>query len=130
MPLSEAHIQDALRLAAPRAGYMLFRNNVGVLKDERGVPVRYGLANESAAINQKWKSGDLIGWHSVVITPDMVGKTIAQFVSRECKPEGWRFSNSPREEGQAKWAGLVNAAGGDACFVCTVDGIDNPAHGY
>jgi hypothetical protein len=60
----------------------------------------------------------------------MVGKTIAQFVSRECKPEGWRFSNSPREEGQAKWAGLVNAAGGDACFVCTVDGIDNPAHGY
>ena len=126
---SETFVQDALRLAAPRHGYQLFRNNVGVLKDITGRPVRYGLANESKAVNEKWKSGDLIGWRAVLITPAMVGRTVAQFVSRECKPEGWKYRGDAREEAQARWAQLVNAAGGDGCFVCTVDGIDNPQYG-
>lgn len=103
---------------------------MGVLKRDDGTPVRYGLANESAKVNEKWKSGDLIGWHTIIITPEMVGRKIAQFVSRECKPEGWHFSGSVREEGQVRWAQLVNEAGGDACFVATVDGIDNPAYGF
>lgn len=119
-----------MRLAAPRKGFSLFRNNVGVLKDERGTPVRYGLANESVAVNQKWKSGDLIGWHSFIILPEHVGRRIARFVSRECKPEGWHYAATAREEAQARWAQLVNDAGGDACFAATVDALENPAYGF
>jgi len=128
MPHSEDHIQDRLRLAAPRHGFTLFRNNVGVLKDERGVPVRYGLANDSKAVNDRFKSSDLIGWRTVTITPDMVGLSIAVFVARECKPEGWKYGATPREQAQLRFIDLVNAAGGDACFVSSVDGIVNPAY--
>lgn len=128
MPHSEDHIQDQLRLNAPRHGFMLFRNNVGVLKDARGVPVRYGLANDSAAVNRRFKSSDLIGWRSIVITPDMVGQTVALFVARECKHEGWRYAATEEQQAQLRFLDLVNNAGGDACFVSSVDGIVNPAY--
>jgi hypothetical protein len=126
--LSEEAIQAKIRLLAPYHGFTLYRNNVGALLDMRGIPVRYGLANESKKENEKTKSGDLIGWESFIITPDMVGMRIARFVSREIKEEGWSYTGTPREQAQLKWANLVNAAGGDACFVCTVDGLVNPAY--
>jgi hypothetical protein len=100
---------------------------VGVLKNpDTGQPVRYGLANESKKVNKKWKSGDLIGWRTVIITPEMVGRALAVFVSRECKPEGWTYSATDREVAQLNWANLVNAAGGDASFVASPDGFLNP----
>lgn len=113
---SEAYAQSLVRLEAPQHGAHLWRNNVGVLTDERGRPVRYGLANESKAMNERLKSSDLIGWRRRVVTPDMVGTVIAQFMSRECKARGWRWTGSPREQAQANWINLVVASGGDACF--------------
>lgn len=113
---NEADVQAAVRLEASRRGCRLWRNNVGVLKDERGVPVRFGLANDSAAVNHSVKSADLIGVRPVLIRPDHVGATIGQFVSRECKAPGWRFRGSDRELAQMKWAQIVTALGGDACF--------------
>ena len=114
---SEAKAQSLVRLAAPEHGMRLFRNNVGVLKDERGVPVRYGLANDSPALNKRLKSADLIGWRRLVIGPHHVGSTVAQFVSLECKPPGWTYRGDAREEAQQRWAGLVAADGGYAKFV-------------
>lgn len=115
---SEARVQSLVRLAAPAAGMRLFRNNVGVLKDERGVPVRYGLANDSPALNKRLKSSDLIGWRRLPITPEMVGFAVAQFVSIECKREGWRpSSRDARELAQGAWLALVTADGGYAKFV-------------
>lgn len=113
---SEARVQSEIRLEAPAAGVKLWRNNVGVLLDVNGRPVRYGLANDSKALNERLKSADLIGWRRVQITPAHVGTTIAQFVSRECKPSGWTYRGDAHEEAQARWAKLVTLDGGDARF--------------
>ena len=106
---TEAWSQSMVRLEAPRFGIWLGRNNVGALLDKRGVPVRFGLANESKQQNEVMKSGDLIGIRPVVVTASMVGCTIGQFVSRECRGDA-------HETAQANWAALVIKYGGDAKF--------------
>lgn len=109
---------------------MLYRNNVGVLLDARGVPVRFGLANDSAAVNEACKSADLIGIKRVVITPDMVGQVVGVFLSREVKHEGWRFTGTQRELAQLRWIEIVTQFGGDAAF-CTGPGtIDGKVNNY
>jgi hypothetical protein len=113
---SESAVQNAVRLEAAQLGIKLFRNNVGALKDERGIPVRYGLANDSKALNQVIKSADLVGWRSIMITPEHVGSCIAQFVSRECKKPGWKYCDNDHERAQLAWAQLVMSGGGDATF--------------
>lgn len=118
---SEAHVQSLVRLEAKVKGCRLWRNNVGTLKDVQGRPVRYGLANDSKALNDKLKSGDLIGWRRVLIEPRHVGTIMAQFVSRECKAPNWKYSGDARETAQLNWVKLVLADGGDAAF-CNNEG--------
>ena len=113
---SEARVQAEIRLEGAKKGVRLWRNNVGVLLDARSVPVRYGLANDSKRLNEACKSGDLIGWRPVLITSDMVGTRVAQFVSRECKHSGWKYKGDAHERAQLKWIEVVTADGGDACF--------------
>ena len=113
---SESAVQAVVRLEAARKGLKMWRNNVGVLKDDTGRPVRYGLANDSPALNKVVKSGDLIGIRPVLITHEHVGHTIGQFVSRECKRVGWQYCGTEREVAQLNWARLVIANGGDAKF--------------
>lgn len=96
--MREQAIMQRVQLRASRLGWRVFRNNVGVLPDARGVPVRYGLGNGSA---------DLVGWRSLTITPDMVGKKMAQFVAVEVKAERGRLT-----EDQARWLAAVEVAGG------------------
>lgn len=115
--VSEAAVQSTVRLEAARKGVRLFRNNVGVLKDLTGRPVRYGLANDSPAVNKVIKSSDLIGWRPVTVG----GVTIAQFVARECKEKGWKYTGDERERAQLAWLQLVASAGGDAAF-CSGEG--------
>lgn len=114
--LSEAAVQNNLRLEGARKGVRLFRNNVGAYEDEDGRFVRYGLANESPQVNKVIKSGDLIGIRPLVVTSQMVGFTVGQFVSREAKPGTWRYSNTEREQAQLRWIQLINSLGGDAGF--------------
>lgn len=118
---SEAAVQSRVRLEAARKGLRLWRNNVGVLLDATGRPVRYGLANDSQALNKVVKSGDLIGWRSILITPSHVGSRLAQFVSRECKRPGWKFTGDDHERAQLKWLEAVTSDGGDAKF-CSGEG--------
>lgn len=101
--MSESDLMKRLQKLATQAGARLFRNNVGVLEDKRGVPVRYGLAPGSA---------DLIGWVPVTITPEMVGQTVAVFASVEVKTAKGRVRSE-----QAAWADAVAAAGGMAGIV-------------
>lgn len=119
---AEARVQSEAQLKASANGDKLWRNNVGALFDENGRLVRFGLANDTKQLNEHLKSSDLVGWKRKVITPQMIGQTIAQFYCRECKPVGWRYTGEGREPAQLRWIELVNANGGDAAF-CT--GIGN-----
>ncbi len=60
--------------------------------------IRYGLAPGSS---------DLIGFKKVTITPDMVGKDIAQFIAIECK----RADGTPKPR-QKNFMSVVNRYGG------------------
>jgi|SRR5690348_3167222 len=113
---SEGAIVNELRLEATRKGCRLWRNNVGATYTMEGAFLRYGLANESSPMNKQIKSADLIGIRPIVITASMIGCTIGQFVSREVKWSNWRYTGNDREQAQLRWAELILAMGGDACF--------------
>lgn len=114
---SESRQQGLVRLEAARLGVWLTRNNVGALLDERGVPVRYGLANETKQQNEVFKSSDLIGIRPVVVQQCHVGTVIGQFVAREMKYEGWKYNpRDKREKAQLAFIEFVLSKGGDAAF--------------
>lgn len=114
---SEAAVQSIVRLEAAKKGIRLWRNNVGAGYMQDGSFIRFGLANDSPAINCVLKSADLIGIEPVLITPAHVGQTIGRFISREVKAYGWRYTATERERAQLQWAELINANGGNAAFV-------------
>lgn len=99
---AETELQQRIRLAlGTQRDLRLFRNQVGQLPDPRtGRPVQFGLARGSA---------DLIGWRTVIITPEMVGTRVAVFTSLEVKTPTGRLTPA-----QHNWLGAVRLAGGIA----------------
>ena len=116
---AETELQQRIRLAlGTHPDARLFRNQVGQLPDPRtGRPVQFGLARGSA---------DLIGWRTITVTPDMVGRQLAVFTSIEVKTPTGRI----RPEQQA-WLDVVRSGGGLAGIARTVDDairiIDSPS---
>lgn len=120
--MKEQAVQNHIRLKAAQMGLELWRNNSGVLKDDRGVPVRFGLGNDSKKANQTIKSSDLIGITPVTITPDMVGQTLGVFTAIEVKGDGWQYRpNDKRSLAQKAYIDIVRRAGGIAGFARSVD---------
>ena len=78
-------------------GVRVWRNNTGALRDSNGQLVRFGLPG----------SGDIIGLRSIVITPEMVGQTIGQFLAVETKRPGGK-----QTEQQEKFESMVVSLGG------------------
>lgn len=117
----EARVQEGVEISAPSFESRLLRNNSGALKNEDGVMVRYGLGNISSRVNKQIKSSDLIGWTSVVITPEMVGKKVAIFTAIEVKPETFKinppYRPNSREWAQEKFVALVRDMGGFGAIV-------------
>ena len=74
--MCEHEIQQRIRLACGRGPVRLWRNNTGALVDQQGRFVRFGLCKGSS---------DLIGLRSLVVSPEMVGQRLAQFVALEIK---------------------------------------------
>jgi len=107
--MKETDILQKCRLAAHKYGLQLFRNNVGSLEDKRGRWVQYGLAKGS---------GDLIGYKSVTVTPEMVGKKIAIFVSAEVKRPDKKLTPA-----QENWMREIRRAGGLADIVYSPDDL-------
>jgi hypothetical protein len=101
----------------------VFRNQVGegyvgkALRDPEGVflmdarHVRMGLFPGS---------GDLIGWRTLTVTPDMVGKPIAQFLSIEVKTPTGKVRPD-----QINWLDQINASGGLAIIARSISDTDN-----
>lgn len=118
---TEQDVGKQLRLDVAKQGGMLWRNNVGAMVDQNGNMVRFGLANESKAVNVKVKSADYVGILPVPIEQEHMGMTIGQFVAIETKEPGWKFSGSPRELAQRKFLELVVAKGGRGSFHNGVD---------
>ena len=114
---SEQDLQSLVAIEVSKRGGRIFRNNVGVHLTDRGVPVRYGLANTSKQLNSVLKSSDLIGITPTVITPEMVGTTVGVFTSYEIKKPGWKYTGTDRETAQSAWIQLINSLGGIARFV-------------
>lgn len=99
--MNETAILQRIRLDLGReADVRLFRQNVGALRDQAGRLVRFGLHPGS---------GDLVGWRSVIVTPDMVGHRVAIIASIEVKTQ----TGNPRPD-QLHWAEVIREAGGFA----------------
>lgn len=127
MATKEAIASQVVHARAEQYGCRLYRNNSGVLMNDVGVPVRFGLGNTKATIKQ-FKTGDFIGFMPVTITADMVGQTMAVFTNIECKAADFKlkptYSKKSREYAQKNYIDLVNAKGGIAGFArnnCDVD---------
>lgn len=119
----ETNNQKKIMLAVSEAGAIIFRNNTGMgwagklvkRTADGGVylanarPLHAGLCKGSS---------DLIGFKTVEITPDMVGKKIAVFTAIEVKDVG-KKNNSSNE--QKNFIKSVKKAGGFAGVADSVD---------
>lgn len=76
---TETDIMKLIRQELGSGKIRLFRNNVGQARTETGAVVVFGLCKGSS---------DLIGWKSVEITSDMIGKRVAIFTALEVKKPG------------------------------------------
>lgn len=109
----ESELQKKIMVALSKVKTVVFRNNTGsgwigiiisrtantiTLSDYR--PLRAGLTKGGS---------DLIGWTKVVVTPEMVGKTIAVFTAVEVKTNSGRISND-----QKNFLNVLNDSGGFA----------------
>jgi hypothetical protein len=107
--------------AVTELGGRIFRNNVGQgwighgahtgtsIFIENPRPLHAGLCKGS---------GDGIGWHTIEITPDMVGKRVAVFLSVETKAQRGRATSE-----QINWDSQVRAAGGISVIAKSVDDV-------
>lgn len=104
--ISEADVNDTIReFSAKRDDLVLWRNNRGEALTSNGATVRYGVGPNGAS--------DWIGYRVLVVTPDMVGCEIAQFIAVEAKaPDA-----GPPDDAQFRFISRVNVAGGKAIVV-------------
>ena len=92
----ETNIMNRIMLSMSKKGYLIWRNQVGLFKTMDGRTVNIGIKGSS----------DLMAVKPTVITPDMVGHTLAVFVAVEVKTATGRQS-----EPQKKWQKAVEKLG-------------------
>ena len=119
----EAAVQVRARLRASKQGKRVFRNNRGAVTTEDGRHIRFGLANETMALNKMIKSADLIGIDPVLITPKHVGTVVGQFLSYEVKHADWVYTGTADEKAQLNWHVLIKSMGGISKFVASEEDI-------
>lgn len=123
----EGEIQQLIQLEARAHNVQLMRNNSGALEDKTGRLVRYGLGNVSKTHSDKIKSSDLIGFRTITVTPDMVGKKIAVFTAVEVKKSDWKLKitsnleNDKRVKAQMAFIDWVYSNGGHSGFANSIE---------
>ncbi len=108
MSNQETEVQQRIRLAVGTLpGFRVWRNNSGKLPDPRtGRWVQFGVASPGGS--------DLIGYRSITITPDMVGRTVAVFTAIEVKTATGRATPEQR-----RFIDHIRTAGGISAIVRT-----------
>lgn len=134
--MSEKTIQTEIMLSASQTGAVVFRNNVAnglvgqMQRIEKDGPIVLHRGDWIVRNGRRIQCGlcpgssDLIGWRSVIVTHEMVGRRVALFLGMEVKTTTGR----PTDE-QANFIQQVRKAGGLAGIVRSVDdaiGICNP----
>lgn len=104
--MSESALIKQLQIEASKLGARLFRNQVGCYRVD-GRWISSGLCVGSS---------DLIGWQTITITPEMVGKRIAVFMAIEGKTKTGRLTDE-----QKSFISAVNFSGGISFVARTVD---------
>lgn len=118
--MPEADITNPILTGATKLGARLFRQNTGlgwVGKIFRKTADRIILDNPRPLHAGLCKgSSDIIGWTPCVITPEMVGQTVAVFTAFEVKTNGVVTTKE-----QGAFVDAVRNAGGIAAVVRSVD---------
>lgn len=119
--MSEFVFMKEVLAAFGRGATRLFRCNAGV--SWQGLEVehtRTRIVLDKPRAVHGWPPGtaDLVGWQSVVITPQMVGQRVALFVAVETKSPAGRLTR-----GQRRFLTAVRAAGGLAVAARTLAGV-------
>lgn len=106
--MSEISLMRQIQLRASKMGGRLFRNNVGFCEC-RGRKIRYGVGGKG------WP--DTLGWFPLLITQEMVGRTIAQFAGVEVK------DGAPTTKDQVRVITGIIRAGGIGIIAHSVDDL-------
>jgi hypothetical protein len=116
--MRESSVSKKLMLFLSRAGAVLFRNNVGKSWISSNF-VELGNGDVLVKNARRFHSGlvdgslDLVGWYSIIITPDMVGSKVAVFTAIDSKHSN---GGDRKKENQLNFIYQVNDAGGIAGF--------------
>lgn len=105
--MSEAQVLQKVRMKASKLGARLFRNQVGTYELKDGTIISSGMGKGSS---------DLIGWTPTVITPEMVGTTVALFTAIECKAPKLKPTHKGKQPTpeQQNFINTINRIGGIA----------------
>lgn len=85
---------------------------------------RFTIEGRKISIGFGRGTSDVIGIRPVVITQDMVGKTIGQFCAFEMKKDNWKFKNTKHEQEQLKFINVIRNLGGCAGFTASESDIE------
>lgn len=128
--MNEEAIKQRVRLRLSELGRVNWRNNVGAATDTTGRVIRYGLGNDSAQLNARYKSSDLILIDPVFITPEMVGSVIGRFGAIETKRSDWHMTpGDDRAIAQLAWINIVRQYGGVGGFARSAGDVDRILRG-
>lgn len=98
----EWEIMEKIAAACSKGGDQVFENRIGTVIDQRtNQYISFGVGGKGAA--------DLIGWKTIEITPDMMGKKVAVFCAIEVKRPGLEARTE-----QKAYLKKVDTAGGIA----------------
>jgi hypothetical protein len=108
--MRESEFMQRVRLAFGRGATRIFRCNAGqawigktLHRDARAITI----GDPRPFHGMPPGTSDLIGWHSVTVTPEMVGQRVALFLAIETKAARGRATAE-----QSNFVDVVNAAGG------------------
>ena len=122
--MAEKQIINEVLVSASKRGWRLFRNNTAkawagkIFRSPMACSVR--LEPSDVVVRNAYPidaglckgSSDLIGWKSVIVTQDMVGKKIAIFTAIEVK-----YGLTRTTEEQQNFVDQVNLAGGQGKII-------------